>query len=160
MRIRPTYIAIASLAAAVLAGCGDDNGTKTISPGGASDSGAGSSKSLVVKESDFKLDPKDLTVTDAGAVTITVKNEGQTTHALEVEGQGTEKKTEDIAPGDSATLTVTLKKGSYEMYCPIDGHKKLGMEGDIKVGGTSSGGGGSSGSGGSETTTTSEDSGY
>jgi uncharacterized cupredoxin-like copper-binding protein len=160
----------ALMAALAVAGCGSDNSSnKTVSPGGSgAEAGAGSTKALVVKETDFKLDPKNLTVKDAGTITITVKNDGQTAHALEVEGQGTEKKTGDIAPGDSATLTVTLKKGSYEWYCPIDGHKQLGMKGTIKVGGgstnpptlTTGAGGGSSGPGGSATATTKTDEGY
>ena len=44
--------------------------------------------------------------------------------------------TKHIAPGQSAKLTVTLKKGAYDIDCPIPGHKALGMNVDINVGGT------------------------
>ena len=82
----------------------------------------------------------------AGTVTFSVKNDGTTTHALEVEGPSGEKKTSDISPGSSATLEVKLDKaGKYEFYCPIDGHKQMGMKGEVTVGG---GGGGSSSSSG------------
>ena len=65
-----------------------------------------------------------------GAVT----NDGQTTHALEVEGPGEEVETDALAPGESADLTVDLTQpGTYEMYCPIDGHRDQGMEGEITV---------------------------
>src|SRR2546426_12068529 len=40
-----------------------------------------------------------------------------------------------IQPGSSATLTLTLKPGTYDVYCPVgeDSHKKLGMETELKV---------------------------
>ena len=28
---------------------------------------------------------------------------------------------------------MTLKKGTYEFYCPVDGHKAAGMEGKVVV---------------------------
>jgi uncharacterized cupredoxin-like copper-binding protein len=41
----------------------------------------------------------------------------------------------NIEPGKSATLKVDITKpGTYEFYCPIDGHKQQGMKGEIKVG--------------------------
>ena len=72
----------------------------------------------------------------AGAVTFTVTNVGSIPHALEVEGQGIEQATGVIQPGASATLTLTLKPGTYEVYCPVgnDSHKQLGMETELKVG--------------------------
>ena len=45
--------------------------------------------------------------------------------------------TKDISPGQSAKLTVTLKKGAYDIDCPIPGHKALGMNVNITVGGAS-----------------------
>ena len=71
----------------------------------------------------------------AGPVTFTVTNSGSIPHALEIEGQGTEQQTPLIQPGASATLTLTLAPGTYEIYCPVgeDSHKKLGMETHLKV---------------------------
>jgi plastocyanin len=82
----------------------------------------------------------------AGQVTFTVKNGGTIPHAFEVEGNGAEKETPLIQPGASAALTLTLKPGTYEVYCPVgqDSHKKLGMDAHLKVvnaaGGTASSG--------------------
>ena len=149
MQTRRVLITLA--AAAALTGCGSDDETTTVSPGGSgSDAGAQSAGSLVVKLSDFKIDPKDLKASDSGAVTFTVRNDGEATHALEIEGQGTEERTDDIAPGETAKITVNLKNGSYEWYCPIGGHRQLGMDGTVTVGGGTT----TDDSGGGETTTT------
>jgi hypothetical protein len=54
-----------------------------------------------------------------------------------------EEETETIEPGESAELTVDLsKEGSYEIYCPIEGHRDLGMDGTLTVGAASTGGSG------------------
>jgi hypothetical protein len=68
-------------------------------------------------------------------VTFTIANVGSIPHAFEVEGQGIEQETAIIQPGSSATLTLTLKPGTYVVYCPVgeDSHKKLGMEAHLTV---------------------------
>ena len=37
------------------------------------------------------------------------------------------------APGQTTTLTVTLKRGSYPYKCTLDSHAKLGMKGVLRV---------------------------
>ena len=66
-------------------------------------------------------------------------------------GRGIEQETALIQPGSSATLTLTLRPGTYEVYCPVgeDSHKKLGMETHLKV--VSAKSSGSSGYGGIKT---------
>jgi uncharacterized cupredoxin-like copper-binding protein len=92
----------------------------------------------------------------AGKYTFVAKNKGQTTHALMITGPGIKMAmTPDINPGKSAKLTVTLKKGKYDVYCPIPGHKALGMNVNLTVGSTSK----SSSTGGS-TSTSSSSGGY
>ena len=41
--------------------------------------------------------------------------------------------TSGVSPGKTASLTVTLKPGTYTFYCPVDGHKAAGMKGTLKV---------------------------
>lgn len=84
--------------------------------------------------SEWKVELSARTIS-AGAVTFTVANVGSIPHAVEVEGQGIEQETTVIQPGASATLTLTLKPGKYEIYCPVgnDSHKKLGMETELSV---------------------------
>src|SRR5256884_2567635 len=71
----------------------------------------------------------------AGPVTFVITNAGSIPPAFEVEGHGSEKEIETIQPGASDTLTLTLKTGSYDVYCPVgeDSHKKLGMDTHLKV---------------------------
>jgi uncharacterized cupredoxin-like copper-binding protein len=122
----------------VLAGCGGSSGgSKTQA---APSSGA---QTIQVKEMEYKLTPSSFTVAKPGTVTFEVKNAGTIGHALEVEGNGVEEKTSTISAGSSAKLTVDLSKnGTYEVYCPIDGHRSLGMEAKLVVGSASAGGGG------------------
>jgi len=66
--------------------------------------------------------------------TFVARNKGQTTHALEITGPGLKNATTaTINPGQSATLTVTFKKGTYDVFCPLPGHKALGMNVNLVV---------------------------
>jgi uncharacterized cupredoxin-like copper-binding protein len=80
-----------------------------------------------VKETEFKI-ALPSTELKAGKVTFDVKNDGKIQHDLAIVGG---QKSELIAAGDSAKLTVTLKPGKYELYCSVPGHKAAGM--DLKI---------------------------
>ena len=71
-----------------------------------------------------------------GPVTFIVKNAGAIPHAFEVEGKGIEQETAQLAPGDSTTITLDLRAGDYEVYCPVGegSHEKLGMKTKLHVG--------------------------
>jgi len=84
------------------------------------------------------------TITVKAGSTITVKNQGTTTHALEIVLKSGEIKTKPISPGQSVQVKVPAKAGSYDMYCPIDQHKQKGMTGKLTVGGSGGAGSGTS----------------
>src|SRR5437764_15021555 len=111
--------------------------------GTSSSSGSGTViKTVTIDESEFKLAPSSVTLTKPGAYEFKAVNKGTISHALEIEGNGVEQKSSHIAPGSSTTIKVTFSgTGSYEMYCPVDGHKNQGMKGTITVGSSSGGGG-------------------
>jgi plastocyanin len=128
-------------------GCGAGGGSAG-GDGGAEDaqapSGAKESvlKTIRVKETEFELKPAEITLEKPGTYLFKAVNSGGTVHALEVEGQGIEEETEEIQPAQSAELKVKLEAGTYELYCPVDGHKEEGMEGKVIVKEGSGGSGG------------------
>jgi plastocyanin len=137
--------------AALLAGCGGSSNTSS-KPGG------NVMRTIQISEREYSLTPGTVTVSEPGTYAFRIMDKGSITHAFEVEGNGVEEKTGDIGAGSSATLNVTLtKNGSYEMYCPIDGHKQQGMKGTVTVGNATGGGGTTTEN---ETTTTNKVPGY
>jgi uncharacterized cupredoxin-like copper-binding protein len=95
---------------------------------------------VTAKLSEWKVELSEATIVP-GAVTFTVTNAGSIPHGFEVEGHGIEQQIALIQPGASATLTLTLPPGTYDVYCPVgdDSHKKLGMETHLTVAAESSG---------------------
>ena len=84
---------------------------------------------IAVTLSEFKVGLSKDTV-KAGAVTFRVKNTGTISHGFWVtDGNKLDKGTPDIPAGQEATLTVTLKAGVYDAYCPVSdlSHQKAGM---------------------------------
>ncbi len=131
--------AIGAAIAVPVAGCGgssdDDSTSNAATQASTTGSGGGGAGGTVdLSATDFKFTPSDPSV-KAGEVTFTLKNDGGTTHSLEIEdvnGQDVEIE-DDVSPGQSGTLTANLKPGTYEFYCPVDSHKEMGMEGEITV---------------------------
>jgi uncharacterized cupredoxin-like copper-binding protein len=110
-----------------VAGCGGDDGEEATN-------GTSSQQSFSISESDFTLTPPTVTIDAPGTYTFEATNDGGVDHALEIEGNGIEEVTDTIAPGESASVTVDLETGTYEMYCPIGNHRDLGMSGEVTVG--------------------------
>jgi plastocyanin len=69
-----------------------------------------------------------------GTYTFHVTNNGPS-HNLTINGPGvSDKATPTFAAGGSMDLTVTLKNGSYDLFCSVPGHKQLGMDTGLTVG--------------------------
>ena len=68
-----------------------------------------------------------------GSVTIVMSNPSSTKHAIAIEGHGIDKDGKTVGKGKTSAVTVTLKKGTYTFYCPVDGHKAAGMKGTLVV---------------------------
>jgi len=130
-----------------LAACGGGNGDNAATSGGATaaqtteseagGSAGGASATLVetAQESGgLSFSRSDLTAR-AGSVTVTLDNPSANSlpHAIEIEGNGVEEETETIQPGGRASVTVDLRPGRYEFYCPVGNHRQQGMEGTLTV---------------------------
>ena len=146
----PRLALFAVLAALALAGCGDDDDSGSGSSYGGG--GAGTEEAtetsretttatpkdvvatIEVDLTEYKLDPLNPGVQDAGKVAFEATNAGEIPHALEVQGPRGEAKTKEIAPGDTATFTADLgKPGKYKWYCPIGDHEQQGMTGSVFI---------------------------
>jgi uncharacterized cupredoxin-like copper-binding protein len=87
-------------------------------------------QNVVAKETEFKIAlPK--TAVHAGQVTFDVQNDGKIPHDLVVQGNGVDEKTPLLNAGQSKTLSVDLKPGTYDLFCSVPGHKEAGM--DVKL---------------------------
>jgi len=87
-----------------------------------------------VRLSEWRVEAERTTL-PPGSVTFNVTNAGTIPHGFEIEGRGVEREIALIQPGQSAALTVTLRAGAYELYCPVggDSHKSLGMVTHVAV---------------------------
>jgi uncharacterized cupredoxin-like copper-binding protein len=83
-----------------------------------------------VSETEFKITLAS-TNFKAGEITFEAKNDGKIPHDLAI--KGTSDKTKLIPPGGGAELKVTLKPGTYELYCTVPGHEAAGMRLNITV---------------------------
>ena len=83
-----------------------------------------------VSEKEFKITLAS-TAFKAGDITFVAKNDGKIPHDLAI--KGTSDKTKLIQPGGTAELKVTLKVGTYELYCSVPGHEAAGMKLNITV---------------------------
>jgi uncharacterized cupredoxin-like copper-binding protein len=143
-----TLIVLLAATALIAAGCGGSdnnssdnssndssgaqgNTTDTTSSGGGGGGGASTVKLTADPGGALKFNTTTLNA-KAGKVTVVMDNPSQTPHAVEVEGKGVEEETKTLTQG-TAKVTVDLKPGKYEFYCPVDGHRQAGMEGTLTV---------------------------
>ena len=81
---------------------------------------------VTAKDFSFVLSTKTV---HHGRVMFVIKNAGRTTHDFAIAGHTSKM----VAPGKTATLTVTLKRGQVSYRCTVDSHANLGMKGILKV---------------------------
>ncbi len=70
-----------------------------------------------------------------GTYKFTAVDKGHLQHNLVIDGPGVNmaKTAGLLSPGQSASVTVTLRKGSYDIFCGVPGHKAEGMNVNITV---------------------------
>lgn len=72
----------------------------------------------------------------AGEVTFVVTNGGSMVHQFEIENEETGFERmfdQQLQPGETMEMTVTLEPGDYYVYCPIANHAARGMELTLNV---------------------------
>jgi uncharacterized cupredoxin-like copper-binding protein len=132
------------LAATVIAGCGSNDNqsssTTNTTPTAATNttpatSGKGSTLKLSADPGGaLKFNTSSLQA-KSGTVSLVMTNPSSSgiQHGIAVEGNGVDKDGPIVGPGKTSNLTVKLKPGKYEFYCPFDGHKAQGMTGTLTV---------------------------
>jgi uncharacterized cupredoxin-like copper-binding protein len=148
----PVYLLAAACAALVVAGCGGsskkEESTQAATPtetqtapaitnekpsGGAAAEGGSTLQLSADPSGQLKFDKTSLSA-KAGKVTLDMANPSSVPHAIGVKGNGVDKKGPTAqSQGSSSKITVDLKPGTYEFYCPVDGHEQAGMKGTLTV---------------------------
>jgi uncharacterized cupredoxin-like copper-binding protein len=141
--MRTISVLVAALALA-LAGCGGSSNknagsntsgaTATPASNSGGSSSASSSGALALSapaDGSLKFDKTTLTA-KAGKVTINFDNPASVPHGIGVKGNGIDQKSGQIM-NSKTSLTVNLKPGTYEFYCPVPGHEQAGMKGTLTV---------------------------
>jgi uncharacterized cupredoxin-like copper-binding protein len=82
--------------------------------------------------SEYKIDmPTSLR---PGKTAFVVKNAGRKKHNFEIKGNGTDQKfINNLAPNQTRVLHVHLKRGTYDVTCPVDFHPMKGMTTKVTV---------------------------
>jgi plastocyanin len=133
---------LGATAALAFASCGgDDKPAATPAPATATATetattaaaGASSTLKIAADPGGAKKFTETALTANAGKVTVEFSNPSQLPHAVEIEGSGVEEKTEVVTGQDAPPLTVDLKPGKYEFYCPVGDHRAAGMEGKLTV---------------------------
>jgi plastocyanin len=157
LRLTRTALILALVGAVTLvaSACGSSSGAgssaTTVTEAAGGGGGSASGKTIDVTLKDFSIAVASSGSLAPGTYTFHVTNNGPSSHNLTINGPGvSDKATPTFAAGGSQDLTVTLKNGSYDLFCSVPGHKQLGMDTHLTVGsGAAAAGGGSSNSGGS-----------
>ena len=141
-RSQRSFAVAAALIAAtfmLIAGCSSSGSSGSSGGGGSSggsSGGGGGGTKVTATETEFHIALSRSSFTP-GKYTFTAVNKGQLSHDLIINGPGVSKVQAPsqglIAPGQSASMTVTLSKGTYDIYCGVPGHKQQGMDVHIKV---------------------------
>ncbi|HEX5196982.1 MAG TPA: hypothetical protein VFW26_07245, partial [Gaiellales bacterium] len=96
--------------------------------------GAASGKTIDVALKDFSIAVASTGSLAPGTYTFHVTNNGPSSHNLTVTGPGvSDKATPTFAAGGTMDLTVTLKHGTYDLFCSVPSHKQLGMDTHLTV---------------------------
>jgi len=123
-------VVTASLAIALLAACG---GTSTANTPSAASSPSAVGTKVGVSEKEFSI-TLDRTSFSPGKYSFAIQNQGKYPHNLKISGPGvTSAGSSVMTGGQSGSLTVTLQKGTYQLWCGVPGHKDKGMVTTITV---------------------------
>ncbi len=99
---------------------------------------ANAKETVNLTETEFSIAPKVIYASPGEYVILHVYNAGKINHSISVVGPGLNVTLypQLIAPNSSAYLNFTVPAsitGNYTYFCPVPGHKELGMIGTLVV---------------------------
>jgi uncharacterized cupredoxin-like copper-binding protein len=135
--MRRLFLAALATTALAVAACGGSSGSGEGSGSSSGSSGSSSSSSAQTATftlSEFKIDTASTTL-KAGDYTFKVNNTGKFPHDLHIAtSDGSEVgKSVVLNAGQSGDFQVSLKAGTYQIWCAVDAHKAQGMQGTLTV---------------------------
>ena len=136
-------VVVLMVTTALASGCIDESDNRAAKDGATHGDTTGSTSepaahaetvTAVLSEWSVTLEPGSV---DAGTITFEVRNDGAEAHVFEIEGGGEQWRTDEVAPNGTATLSVALAPGTYNVYCPLDSggeaHADRGMKTTFRV---------------------------
>jgi len=112
-----------------MAGCGSDASQPVPTAGTSNTTPQAGAQEVKIIAKDNLFDPKSYTVEAGKPIKLTVVNEGQEVHEVDVETLFPETK---LSPGQTKSVDLqSVQPGTYRLYCEI--HEDQGMEGEFIV---------------------------
>jgi plastocyanin len=95
---------------------------------------------LRLRLDEYRIEPSNIRMR-AGRLTIVASDTGILTHNVAIESPQRDPgrpfteyaRTRTMHPGQSATLTITLKPGTYRLACTISNHDDLGQNATLHL---------------------------
>ncbi len=106
-------------------------GAAGAAPAGAAPAGGAAPTTATIDTIDINFSKKELTVAANTDVKITVTNKGVLQHDFHVDKLNITSKL--LNSGESDTVTINAKPGTYDYWCTVPGHKEAGMTGKLNV---------------------------
>lgn len=128
-------IILAGIGMLAMSGCGSDDAKSAATVGTAATPGTSSGtpqtgvREVKIVAKDNVFDPKTFNLEGTGPIKLTVVNEGEQVHEVEIETLFPETK---LSPGQSKSVDLpSVQPRTYRIYCEI--HEDQGMEGEFIV---------------------------
>ena len=122
-------IALLVLVSSVFVACGSDGGA-------ADESSSTAARTIEITATEYAFNGDPGVIGSGDTIEFDVENIGEVDHSLEVLSSSGSSlgRTERIAPGESASVTVTFDDaGVYRLICDVDDHLSRGQTASITV---------------------------
>jgi plastocyanin len=114
--------------AVLVTACGSSSSSSSSRSSSSSSSGSATVKITSPADGSLKFDQTSLTA-KAGSITLSYTNPSSVPHGIAVSSATGST----VTGGQTSSVTITLKPGTYQFFCPVPGHRAAGMVGTLTV---------------------------